>query len=600
MANTQTAPLLVPTVRIATVEKSDAAALWVVEPRKKPVRATISAPNGHYRVGDVVAISEHKGSIRVLARLAEAESPKAALYGIAADLGLTPLHSDQVEAECVAMTQNLGLDDPNLEDLSRLAFVTIDNEDSRDLDQAMHLRRGDGDSIVISYALADGAHYVPVGTSLFEEALQRGASYYFPGFSIPMLPRLLSEDIVSLNEDKDRRALVFEMTLSDKARAVTTRVFRARIKSAGKLSYVGVQAYYDAPEGSALAGQPYTETLDLLAEVGRLLIDAAKVKDVVRYRRREAEMDLVDGVLTVKLRPRLEVEMFNEQVSLLCNIEGARLFMERSANPDLQPIFRVHPAPLQNRLTELQKFTADLAGVHGLGAEWVWQRDSEGGGESLADYLERLPDEETTARIRWAIERQAMLINERSSFTDTKGPHYGIGAPAYARFSSPMREIVGIFTHKEAVELLEGKKLDLTRDLALRDRVIESGNRSKEIQRNIEKRAHKLVLDQLFHSDLTLPAAQRPRRIGTLMGLDASRLYVQLDNPPAEIKVYLDHLTTFSENGAPPAQIITDFAIVLDDARKLTVGDRLSVWVSGYDEGRGKWSFTLVPPPAST
>lgn len=591
-SNTET-PKPPPTVRIAKVEVSEADALWVVEPRKKPVLATLSGSNGHLQIGDVVAISDHDGVLQVLERLAEANSPKAALYAIAADLGLPPLHSQRVHQECLLMAQNLGLDDPSLEDLSALPFVTIDNEDSRDLDQAMYLRRGEDGELVIYYALADGAHYVPVGSALFEEALQRGSSFYFPGFSIPMLPRLLSEDIVSLNEAKDRRALVFEMTLGDDI-SVRTRVFRARIRSAAKLAYSQVQDYYDTGESHPLAGQPYAETLDLLAEVGARLIEAARVNDVVRYARREIEMDIVDNELTVKLRPRLEVERFNEQISLLCNIEGARLFLEGGESPDLQAIFRVHPAPAPSRLAELQAFTEDLAEVHSLDEEWVWHRGENGKGESLADYLERLPNAPETGRIRWTIERQAMLVNERSSFTEIEGPHYGIGAPAYARFSSPMREIVGIFTHKEAVELLEGRKGDGARDLMLREQVIESGNRSKALQRTIEKRAHKLVLDQLFHRDLALPAEQRPRRAGTLMGLDNRRLYVQLDNPPADIKVYLDHLEVVSERKGSPSQIITDFAIVFADETRLMVAEPIALRVNGYDERGGKWSFALV------
>ena len=100
-----------------------------------------------------------------------------------------------------------GTDDPSLKDLTALPYITIDNDNSMDLDQAMHIEpltaKG---GYLVSYALADGAYFVTPGTPLFDHALVRGgSSFYLPTKCIPMLPRKLSEDIMSLNEGVDRR-----------------------------------------------------------------------------------------------------------------------------------------------------------------------------------------------------------------------------------------------------------------------------------------------------------------------------------------------------------------------------------------------------------
>ena len=76
---------------------------------------------------------------------------------------------------------------PLLVDRTAMPFVTIDNAYSKDLDQAVFVER-EGDGFVVAYAIADASFYVRPGSALFAEAMKRGASYYFPGFSVPMLP----------------------------------------------------------------------------------------------------------------------------------------------------------------------------------------------------------------------------------------------------------------------------------------------------------------------------------------------------------------------------------------------------------------------------
>ena len=91
-----------------------------------------------------------------------------------------------------------GIGDKKLEDRIATPYITIDNDNSMDLDQAMHISRtGDRRGYLVSYALADGAYYVSSDSALFKYAVKRGgSSFYLPGKCIPMLPRKLSEDVM--------------------------------------------------------------------------------------------------------------------------------------------------------------------------------------------------------------------------------------------------------------------------------------------------------------------------------------------------------------------------------------------------------------------
>lgn len=490
------------------------------------------------------------GSAHVTERLASAGSARAHLYGIAADHGLDPVFPDEVQREVEQLVRDPGLTDPELTDYRALGFVTIDGESSRDLDQAVHVAR-EGDGYLLRYALADAAHYVRPGTALFEEALRRGASYYLPGFMVPMLPRALSEGIVSLNPHVDRRALVFELHLDPRGVCTATRVVRGLVHSHAKLSFERAQAYLDDPSGAPFEDPAIDENLMLLGHVGRLRMREAEHRDVVRYRREEISLDMGAAGLTlsVHLHPRLEIERYNEQCSLLCNVEGAKLLRAGSDDAnhegasEVQAVYRVHPAPERDKVRRFERLLAALVRLHDLDpARFSWSED---GGVPLAEFLDALPTEGRLGDLARAIHRQAVMVNVRSEFRDEPGQHHGVGAEVYARFSAPMREIVGVFLHKELWELLSGEASTaelIARDQALRERIVERSNQAKTVQGRINQLSHLYVLDQLFAEDLARPLAQRACYSGIVMGLTHQKVHVTFDAPPVDVKLYVDDL----------------------------------------------------------
>lgn len=506
---------------------------------------------------------EVRGSVAhpVAEPLAEPGSALADLVKIAVNHDLDPVFPPAVQAELAQILAAPGLDEPGLEDLGGVPFVTIDNPGSRDLDQALAIERF-GKGHRVRYALADASFYVRPGTALFGEALRRGASYYLPGWMVPMLPRPLSEGLVSLNADVPRRALVFDMVLDSDGACTATTCSRARIRSRGKLTYEGVQAFFDAPDQHPFAGQPFAESLLLLREVGEHRIADAFSRDVVPHRQRSVEVGLADRQSFVIYGAlRNDTERYNEQISLLCNTEGARQMRAAAADAFVQPIFRVHSAPPPDRVRRFSETVERIANERG--ARWRWNRN---GGQSLADFLRSLPSEGEEARLAGAIERQAILMNVRSTFSDEAASHHGVGAEVYARFSSPMREIVGVFLHKELLEHLDGAG---EIDAELSEQVVEAANRAKSLQQRLNALANRLALDQMFERDLRAPVLRR----GTVMGVTHAKIHVLLDEPPVDVKIYRRHL-----RGAPSPRI----------------GELIDLRVTGHDQKGDRWILEPV------
>lgn len=515
--------------------------------------------------------------------------PPEPLRGIIQALQLRVDFPPEVLAEVDAFSRAPGIDDAALVDRTAMPFVTVDGPSTKDLDQALFVD-DDAGGWAVWYAIADVTHFVKPGSALFAEAVRRGASYYLPGYAVPMLPRALSEGLVSLNPGVERRALLFHHRVTRDGELAGTRVERARIRSRAKLTFDEVQALAETNAGP-LAGAEFEASLKRLPHVGRARMQLAEKRGLVRYRREEVRLTLDGEGVTVAAMEALRegAEAWNEQLSLMCNAEGGRLLRD-AGQPAVQPVYRVQPGPEPSRLEALARLTQATARRHGLDeTAWAW-RPAEA---PLAEYLRRLPAAAPGSkedRVARALSRQAVMVNLRSEYSTEPGPHTGVGAEPYARFSAPMRELVGVYLHKEAVELLTGVAPPAEQDEALRAQVVQVANQSRQTQRNVTNLANELVLDRVFRPELAKPAAQRRRFEGTVMGVAPGKVHVRLDAPPMDVKLYFfDLAKAFDGAWLEPGD---DGAVLRkkgSDAPLVLLGQAISLVLASRDEKAKRW-----------
>lgn len=208
---------------------------------------------------------------------------------------------------------------PEHADRTDVEFVTVDPPGSRDLDQAVHLAR-DGGGYRLRYAIADVGHWVDRGSAIEREAWLRGLTVYAPDERQPLYPPALSEGAASLLPGTARPAVLFDFMLDADANLVTSRIGRALVRSRAQLTYAQLLAHGTAPATSPLAGEPWAETLALLAELGSKLLARERARGGVslpareqHVQRRAAEtlgFDLAYGTPNA-------AEGWNAQVSLL-------------------------------------------------------------------------------------------------------------------------------------------------------------------------------------------------------------------------------------------------------------------------------------------
>src|SRR5436190_5235871 len=170
------------------------------------------------------------------------------------------------------------------EDLRKKFIVTIDPDDARDFDDAIHVEKIDNAGWRLGVHIADVAAYVEPGSALDREARRRGNSVYLPDRVIPMLPERLSNGVCSLNPGVDRLPHPVFIHFDKNGVAKSARFARSVIRSAHRLTYKQAYAILKSSPRDQLGEQLHVawELASLLRrkrfEHGSLDLDFPEVK----------------------------------------------------------------------------------------------------------------------------------------------------------------------------------------------------------------------------------------------------------------------------------------------------------------------------------
>jgi VacB/RNase II family 3'-5' exoribonuclease len=172
--------------------------------------------------------------------------------------GLNPDFPAEALAQLDRIVEPAQDEDSAIGDQRALLWASIDNDDSRDLDQLSVAEELPGGAVKVLIAIADVDALVKRGTPLDARAAQNTTSIYTAGGVFPMLPEKLSTDLTSLNQDEDRLAVVIEYVVNADGTLGDSNVHRALVRNKAKLAYNSVDAWGDGrgPMPEAMAKVP--------------------------------------------------------------------------------------------------------------------------------------------------------------------------------------------------------------------------------------------------------------------------------------------------------------------------------------------------------
>ena len=157
--------------------------------------------------------------------------------------GLQPEFPPAVQEQLAHIRGPAHEEDSRIRDLTSLAWCSIDNDDSRDLDQLTVSQALDQCGVRLLVAVADVDALVTKGSAIDAHARINTTSVYTSARVFPMLPERLCHDLTSLNPDVDRLAIVSEMEFSEDGVMTGSQIFRARARNKAKLAYDAVSAW---------------------------------------------------------------------------------------------------------------------------------------------------------------------------------------------------------------------------------------------------------------------------------------------------------------------------------------------------------------------
>ena len=331
-------------------------------------------------------------------------------------------------------------------DLTKLPLVTIDGEDARDFDDAVYCETKRGGGWRLWVAIADVSSYVTKGSPLDKEALNRGTSVYFPENVIPMLPKVLSNGLCSLNPKVDRLCLVCEMTISARGKLSGYKFYEAVMNSAQRFTYTQVAAILDGDEKLRAEHHDKVEHLQTLHDLYNTLYATRQTRGAIEFETVETRFVFnaqrkIDHIIPVH---RNDAHKIIEECMILANVSAAKFITKHKAHG----LFRVHDTPDEAKLSNFRGFLGELGIVTKL------PLDPEP--FELTAELTRLADRDDIELI------QIMLLRsmKQAVYQVENHGHFGLALKEYAHFTSPIRRYPDLLVHRTIKGILskEGAK----------------------------------------------------------------------------------------------------------------------------------------------
>ncbi|MEP6858346.1 MAG: ribonuclease catalytic domain-containing protein, partial [Gemmatimonadales bacterium] len=248
------------------------------------------------------------------------------------------------------MREVRSLDDPSdnplpadTQDLRALLWSSIDNRESKDLDQIEVAERLPDGSIRIRIGVADVETLVPLGSPADEHAAKNTTSVYTGVAVFPMLPDRLSTDLTSLNEGEDRLAVVVEFDVATEGAISNTSVYRAMVHNKAKLTYEGVGLWLEGkgPAPPAItASSEMEEQIRIQDEAAQRLRKARSIAGALDFESVEARPIVVNGkVVDLAIISRNRARDVIEDFMVAANRSVATYLIEHGS-PSLRRVVR--------------------------------------------------------------------------------------------------------------------------------------------------------------------------------------------------------------------------------------------------------------------
>ena len=375
-----------------------------------------------------------------------------------------------------------------IRDLRRLLWASIDNDDSRDLDQLTVAEAMSSDKVKILVAIADVDSSIGEGSAIDQHARNNTTSVYTAAEIFPMLPEKVSTDITSLNFNEDRLSIVVEILVGADGLLEDSSIYRAWVHNHAKLAYNSVAAWLEGrgviPE-AILAVNGLAENLQLQDAVAQRMKNFRHIHGALSLETIEAK-PVFDGdqLRALEIEEKNRAKEIIEDFMIAANGVTAR-YLSAGKFPSIRRVVRIPKR--WDRIVE-------------IAAEYKYRLPEIPDSKALEEFLvlEKAADPVRFPDLSLAVIK---LLGNGEYIAEPPGGdapgHFGLAVRDYAHSTAPNRRYPDLLTQRLLKAALEGKPVPYSKEEldVLAAHCTEAEDAANKVERQVEKSAAALLLE---------------------------------------------------------------------------------------------------------
>jgi ribonuclease R len=383
---------------------------------------------------------------------------------------------DEHGAEAIAEAKRIGTvvrekDLAGRTDFRDRKVVTIDGEHARDFDDAISIERLKSGNYWLGVHIADVAHYVREGGPLDEEAYERGTSVYFPERAVHMFPSDLATGLCSLKPHVDRLVQSCLMEVTARGDVIRYEVHDGIIRSDARMTYTAVNAILTDKDAETIA--KYRELVPMFEMMGELF----QVLNARRHRRGSVDFDLPEAQVVLNeegfikdiiASERNVAHRLIEEFMLLAN-ETVASHLENNAMPAL---YRIHEPPDPLKVLQFEEFISSFG----------FTLAASESGSVMPKHFQKLVEKIRGNPAERPIAFLMLRTMQKARYDAMNVGHFGLAAPTYTHFTSPIRRYPDLVVHRLLREQRHTRVAD-ERKAELEEDLPEVGRHTSEMER---------------------------------------------------------------------------------------------------------------------